>query len=74
MRTPPVESVVESLELPEGVKFVDPARAQLVFLFAKSREDLETRMPTAVASLAPGAGLWVFLPQGWEGRWARDDS
>lgn len=60
----PVPGVVESLGLPADVRFVDPAEAQLVFLFAKSRADLEERMPAAVETLAPGAALWVFFRKG----------
>ena len=32
-----VPGIVESLGLPEGVSFVKPAEAQLVFLFARTR-------------------------------------
>lgn len=60
----PVRAVVESLGLPEGVRFVNPRKAQLVFLFVRSRADLESRMPSAVAALAPGAALWVFFRKG----------
>jgi hypothetical protein len=58
--------VVESLGLPEGTTFVKRADAQLVlvFLFVKTRAELESRMPPAVAGLGPGAATWVFLPQG----------
>ena len=60
----PVPGVVESLGLPEGVRFVAPGEAQLVFLFAGSRAELDARMPAAVGSLAPGAALWVFFRKG----------
>ena len=59
-----VPGVVESLGLPEGVKFVEPTEAQLVFLFVGTRAELEARMPRAVAGLAPGAALWVFYRKG----------
>jgi hypothetical protein len=59
-----VPEVVESLGLPEDVKFVKPSEAQLVFLFVSSRAVLESQMPPAVASLAPGAALWVFYRKG----------
>jgi len=59
-----VPGVVESLGLPEGIKFVEPAEAELVFLFVGTREDLDARMPRAVAGLAPGAALWVFYRKG----------
>ena len=59
-----VPGVVESLGLPQGVEFVEPAGAQLVFLFVNTRAELEARMPRAVATLAPGAALWVFYRKG----------
>lgn len=59
-----VPEVVESLGLPEDVKFVEPGEAQLVFLFVSSRAELESKMPPAVASLAPGAAIWVFFRKG----------
>ena len=59
-----VPAVVESLGLPEDVTFVDPGKAQLVFLFVSSRADLESRMPRAVSGLAVGAALWVFFRKG----------
>jgi hypothetical protein len=59
-----VPGVVESLGLPEGVTFVEPGAAQLVFLFVRTRADLDARMPAAVAALAPGAALWVFYRKG----------
>ncbi len=59
-----VPGIVESLGLPEGVKFVEPTEAQLVFLFVGTRAELEARMPRAVAGLAPGAALWVFYRKG----------
>jgi len=59
-----VPGVVESLGLPEGVTFVEPAEAQLVFLFASTCAELEAQMPPAVAGLAPGAAIWVFFRKG----------
>jgi hypothetical protein len=59
-----VPSVVRSLGLPKDVTFVHPGKAQLVFLFVNSRVDLESRMLSAVAALAPGAALWVFFRKG----------
>lgn len=59
-----VPAVVESLGLPEDVSFVDPRKAQLVFLFVTSRADLESRMPPAVGALAANAALWVFFRKG----------
>jgi hypothetical protein len=59
-----VPGVVESLGLPNDVAFVAPGKAQLVFLFVSSRAELESRMPRAVAALAPTAALWVFFRKG----------
>lgn len=60
----PVAGVVESLGLPEDTAFVDVSEAQLVFLFVGTRAELDAEMPKAVASLAPGAALWVFFRKG----------
>jgi len=58
-----VAGVVEALGLPE-VTFVKPAEAQLVFLFARTRSELEARMPAATAALGPASALWVFFRKG----------
>ena len=60
----PVPAVVKSLGLPKDVRFVDPKSAQLVFLFVKSRAELEARLPPAVSKLAPTAAIWVFFRKG----------
>jgi hypothetical protein len=60
----PVPAVVKSLGLPKDVRFVDAKNAQLVFLFVKSRAELESRMPSAVSKLAPTAAIWVFFRKG----------
>jgi len=60
----PAPGVVESLGLPQETTFVEPAEAQLVFLFARTRIELEALMRPAVASLAPGASIWVFYRKG----------
>jgi hypothetical protein len=59
-----VPGVVESLGLPEGVTFVDPPDAQLVFLFVNTRAELDAQMPPAVSALALGAAIWVFYRKG----------
>lgn len=56
--------IVASLGLPEDISFVEPTAAQLVFLFANTREELAAQMPPAVAGLAPGAAIWVFFRKG----------
>ena len=60
----PVPGVVESLGLPADVSFVEPAEAQLVFLFVNTCAELEAQMPPAVAALAPKAAIWVFYRKG----------
>jgi hypothetical protein len=60
----PARGVVESLGLPRDVRFVDPPQAQLVFVFVQSRADLESSMRSAVSTLAPTAGIWVFFRKG----------
>ena len=59
-----VPGIVESLGLPDGVTFVEPAEAQLVFLFVNTLAELETLMPPAVEGLAPSAAIWVFYRKG----------
>ena len=59
-----VPGVVESLGLPEDMTFVDPGDAQLVFLFVRTRAELESRLPPAVAELPSGAAIWVFYRKG----------
>jgi len=59
-----VPGIVESLGLPASIRFVEPADAQLVFLFVTTRAELEAMMPPAVANLAPGAAIWVFYRKG----------
>lgn len=59
-----VPGVVESLGLPRDATFVKPAAAQLVFLFARTRAELERRMPAAVKALGPASALWVFFRKG----------
>ena len=41
-----------------------PVAAQLVFLFVRTRAELETKMPRAVAALKPGSAIWVFFRKG----------
>jgi hypothetical protein len=60
----PVPGVVESLSLPKDVVFVKPADAQLVFLFVRTRAELEARMAPAVAALGAGSAIWVFFRKG----------
>jgi len=60
----PAPGVIESLGLPADVVFVEPAEAQLVFLFVNTCAELEAQMPPAVVGLAPGAAIWVFYRKG----------
>jgi hypothetical protein len=59
-----VPGIVESLGLPKGVAFVTPKAAQLVFLFVRTRAELEAKMPRAVAALKPRSAIWVFFRKG----------
>ena len=60
----PAPGVVESLGLPPETTFVEPAEAQLVFLFVGTMTELEDLMPPAVAGLAPGSVIWIFYRKG----------
>jgi len=46
---------------------VKPTEASLVFLFARTRAELESKMPKAVAALGEGSALWVFFQKGSKG-------
>ena len=59
-----VPGIVESLGLPKDVVFVKPAAARLVFLFVRTRTELEAKMPPAVAALSDGSAIWVFFRKG----------
>lgn len=56
--------IVESLGLPADVSFVEPERADLVFLFVHTNAELDADMPPLVEQLAPGSALWVFFRKG----------
>ena len=58
-----VPAIVESLGLPD-VTFVRSGEADLVFLFVRTRAELEAEMPRAVGRLGPGSALWVFFRKG----------
>ncbi|HEX2205023.1 MAG TPA: hypothetical protein VHG91_17060 [Longimicrobium sp.] len=60
----PAPGVVEALGLPDDVAFVAPEEAELVFLFVRTRAELDARMPAAADALAPDAALWVFFQKG----------
>jgi hypothetical protein len=59
-----VPRIVESLGLPKDVTFVQPHNAQLVFLFARTRAELDAKLPAAAKQLSPGAAVWVFFKKG----------
>ena len=59
-----VAGVVEGLGLPAGVEIVQPAKADLVFLFVRTRAELDKLMRRTVASLRPDAAIWVFFRKG----------
>ena len=44
--------------------FVRSGEADLVFLFARTRAELEAEMPRAAGRLGPGSALWVFFRKG----------
>jgi hypothetical protein len=58
-----VPGIVESLGLPD-VTFVRSGEADLVFLFVRTRAELEAQMPRAVVRLGPRSALWVFFRKG----------
>ena len=59
-----VPGIVEGLGLPKSVAFVRTAKADLVFLFVRSRAELEKLMPRTVAGLRSDSALWVFFKKG----------
>jgi hypothetical protein len=59
-----VPGIIESLGLPRSLAFVKPAEAQLVFVFARTRAELQAKLPPAVGSLGPGSAIWVFFRKG----------
>jgi hypothetical protein len=58
-----VPGIVESLGLPD-VTFVRSGEADLVFLFVRTRAELDAEMPRAVARLGALSALWVFFRKG----------
>ena len=44
-----------------------PAAARLVFLFVRTRAELEAKMPPAVEALGPESAIWVFFRKGSKG-------
>lgn len=60
----PVKAVVASLGLEDPVITKDPGAADLVFVFAASKAELNARMTPAMKSLGPRAHLWVFFKKG----------
>ncbi len=62
-----VDAVVASLGFAPDTAFVDAAEADVVILFATTGEQLDTGLPAAVASLKPGAAVWVFFRKGSKG-------
>jgi hypothetical protein len=59
-----VPGIVESLGLPDSVAFVRPADAELVFLFVRTRAELEAQVPATIARMGSGAAIWVFFRKG----------
>ena len=59
-----VPGIVESLGLPKGVSFVKPAEAQLVFLFVRTRAELEAQDAAGGRRSRPRLRDLGVLPQG----------
>ena len=53
--------VVETLGLEGDVSTVAPADADIVLLFVRTRDELQSQMPAAVMSLSPESTIWVFF-------------
>ncbi|HTV00495.1 MAG TPA: hypothetical protein VMF13_08170 [Luteitalea sp.] len=60
----PVVGIVESLGLPDSVRFVAVKEASLVILFVHDAADLDERMPDTVSQMAPASSLWAFFRKG----------
>lgn len=59
-----IPTVIESLGLPDDVRFVDPSEAQIVILLVRARAELDALMPVTVSGLPAGAVLWVIYRKG----------
>ena len=54
------------VDLPRGVRFVDPAQGQpldVIVLFATELDALERALPAAAARLQPNGGVWIGWPK-----------
>ena len=60
----PEPGIMESLRLPESVRFVEPPVAQIVCVFVRTRAELDAELPAAESALPKGASLWVFFRKG----------
>lgn len=60
----PEPRIVESLRLPDSVRFVEPPDAQIVCVFVRTRAELDRELPAAGNVLPKGASLWVFFRKG----------
>jgi hypothetical protein len=58
-----VPGIVESLGLRDAT-FVRSGEADLLFLFVRTRAELEAEMPRAVGRLGAASALWVFFRKG----------
>lgn len=59
-----VPEVVAALGLKEPAITADPREAKLVFLFVRSRAELDSLMPKAAGAMAAASHLWVFFKKG----------
>lgn len=60
----PEPGIIESLGLPDSVRFVPAPDAQIVAMFARTRAELEADLPAAAKVMARDASLWVFFRKG----------
>jgi hypothetical protein len=62
----PENTVAQKARVKPGttIAFVKPAKAELVFLFARTRSELAKHLPAVVGALAPGSAVWVFFRKG----------
>lgn len=60
----PAPGVVEAVGLPADTAFVEPEGAGLVFVFVRTKADLESAMRPAARRMSKDASLWVFYRKG----------
>ena len=58
------QGLMKSIGFPSSVSTVEPAEAQILCMFARTRAELDEQLPAAEKILATGAALWVFFRKG----------